>query len=411
MNPESQVLDGDGLGTLVRAPAVASRPMRADFLAFSPPAIGEDEIAEVVDALRSGWITTGPKAHRFEQEFAARLGAPGALGLNSCTAGLHTALATFGIGPGDEVITTPMTFAASVNVIEHVGARPVLVDVDPETLNIDPAAVERAVTPRTRAILPVHFAGHPAELDPLAELAARHRLSIVEDAAHALPASYRGRPIGSGTNPVAFSFYATKNLTSGEGGMLTGVSGFLERARMLSLHGMDRDGWKRYAKGGSWFYEIVAPGFKYNMTDIQAALGLAQLRRLSAMQQRRCEVVALYNAAFCDSDALELPAERAHVEHAWHLYVVRLRLEALRIDRAQVIRELAERNIGTSVHFIPVHLHPWYRERYGFVPGQFPVAYGSYLRTVSLPLHPGLTDADVGDVASALLDVLDHFRR
>lgn len=411
MKAEPAALDSAEIGTIEAVPSSAPRSVRGSYLPFSPPAVGEDEIAEVVDTLRSGWITTGPKTRRFEEEFSARLGAPGALGLNSCTAGLHTALAALRIGPGDEVITTPMTFAASVNVIEHVGARPVLADVEPDTLNIDPGAVERAITPRTRAILPVHFAGHPAELDAIAELALTHRLAVVEDAAHALPASYRGRWIGAGENPVAFSFYATKNLTTGEGGMLTGGAGFLEQARVLSLHGMDRDGWKRYSKGGNWFYEVVAPGFKYNMTDIQAAMGLAQLRRLDAMQARRREVVALYDEAFRDVDALELPVERPHVEHAWHLYVVRLRLDRLSIDRDQVIRELTERNIGTSVHFIPVHLHPWYRERYGFVPGQFPVAYGSYLRTLSLPLHPGLSDEDVEDVVSALLDVVERFRR
>ena len=411
MESDARPLDGSDIGTLTGGAPASALPFRASYLPFSPPAVGEDEIAEVVEALRSGWITTGPKAGQFEAAFAARLGAPGALGLNSCTAGLHTALATLGIGPGDEVITTPMTFAASVNVIEHVGARPVLVDVEHDTLNIDPAAVERAITPRTRALLPVHFAGHPAELDALWALARQHGLAVIEDAAHSLPAAYRGRPIGSGANPVAFSFYATKNLTTGEGGMLTGSAEFLERARVLSLHGMDRDGWKRYAKGGNWFYEIVAPGFKYNMTDIQAAMGLAQLRRLDAMQRRRREVVSLYHDALRDEEAVELPVERGHVEHAWHLYVVRLRLDRLRIDRDQVIRELTARNIGTSVHFIPVHLHPWYRERYGFVPGQFPVAYASYLRTISLPLHPGLTDEDAGDVTDAVLDVVERFRR
>ena len=411
MESDARPLDGSDIGTLTGGAPASALPFRASYLPFSPPAVGEDEIAEVVEALRSGWITTGPKAGQFEAAFAARLGAPGALALNSCTAGLHTALATLGIGPGDEVITTPMTFAASVNVIEHVGARPVLVDVEHDTLNIDPAAVERAITPRTRALLPVHFAGHPAELDALSALARQHGLAVIEDAAHSLPAAYRGRPIGSGANPVAFSFYATKNLTTGEGGMLTGSAEFLERARVLSLHGMDRDGWKRYAKGGNWFYEIVAPGFKYNMTDIQAAMGLAQLRRLDAMQRRRREVVGRYHDAFRDEEALELPVERGHVEHAWHLYVVRLRLDRLRIDRDQVIRELTARNIGTSVHFIPVHLHPWYRERYGFVPGQFPVAYASYLRTISLPLHPGLTDEDAGDVTDAVLDVVERFRR
>ncbi len=384
---------------------------RAEFLPFSPPCVGEEEIQEVVDTLRSSWITTGPKTRRFEEEMRALLDAPSSLALNSCTAGLHTALATLGIGPGDEVITTPVTFAASVNVIEHVGARPVLVDVEPDTLNIDPARVEAAVTPRTRAVLPVHYAGHPVELDRLGEIAAAAGLAVVEDAAHALPARYKGRMVGSGENPAAFSFYATKNLTTAEGGLLTGAPEFIDRARVISLHGMSRDAYKRYDQAGSWFYEVLAPGFKYNMTDIQASLGLWQLRRLAGFQARRREVVAAYHAAFAGVDALQLPVERAEVEHAWHLYVLRLRPETLTIDRGRFIEELKARNIGTSVHFIPVHLHPFYRDRYGYAPGDFPVALDSYERMLSLPLNPGMSDADVADVVDAVLDVVERFRR
>jgi dTDP-4-amino-4,6-dideoxygalactose transaminase len=380
-------------------------------LPFSPPLIGEEEISEVVDTLRSDWITTGPKTKRFEKEFAAYLDAPGALALNSCTAGLHTALATLGIGPGDEVITTPMTFAASVNVIEHVGAQPILVDVEPDTLNLDPALVAAAITPRTRAVLPVHFAGHPADLDPIAELATTHRLAVIEDAAHALPARYRNRPIGAGGNPVAFSFYATKNLTTAEGGMLTGDAEFLDRARVVSLHGMSRDAWKRYERGGNWFYEVVVPGFKYNMTDIQAALGLWQLRKLAGFQERRRAIVRMYDEAFAQDDALELPARRPEVEHAWHLYVLRLRPGALRIHRDQFIEELRLRNIGTSVHFIPIHVHPYYRDKYHYQPDSFPVAYGNYQRMLSLPLNPRLADGDVHDVIEAVLDVVRRHRR
>jgi dTDP-4-amino-4,6-dideoxygalactose transaminase len=371
--------------------------------------VGEDEIQEVVDTLRSSWITTGPKTRRFETEFRDYVGAPGALALNSCTAALHTALVTLGIGPGDEVITTPMTFAASVNVIEHVGARPVLVDVEPDTLNLDPAAVEAALTPRTRAIIPVHYAGHPVDLDPILELAERHGATVLEDAAHALPARYRGRMIGSGSNPAAFSFYATKNLTTAEGGALTGSPELLDRARVVSLHGMSRDAWKRYDKGGSWFYEVLLPGFKYNMTDIQASLGLVQLRRMEAFQARRREVVDAYTRAFAAAEALQVPVERPEVEHAWHLYVLRLRPEALTIDRDRFVQELTERNIGTSVHFIPVHLHPYYRDRYGYRPEDFPVAYGNYRRMLSLPLHPGLTDQDVQDVIEAVKDVVHTY--
>jgi len=373
--------------------------------------IGEEEINEVVATLRSGWITTGPKTKRFETNLAAYLGASGALALNSCTAALHTALVTLGVGPGDEVITTPLTFAASVNVIEHVGARPVLVDVEADTLNIDTALMERAITPRTKAIIPVHFAGHPVDLDPLYDAAQRRGLAVLEDAAHALAARYKGRLIGSGENPVAFSFYATKNLTTGEGGMLTGNPEFLERARLISLHGMSRDAWKRYDKGGKWYYEVLYPGFKYNMTDIQAALGLWQLKKLPGFEERRRAVVALYDQAFAQEDALETPVERPEVEHAWHLYVLRLRLEALRIDRDQFIEELTNRNIGTSVHFIPIHLHPYYRDKYAFTPESYPIAYSNYRRMISLPLNVRLSDADVADVIEAVRDVGSEFRR
>lgn len=384
---------------------------RAQFLPFAPPAIGDEEINEVVDTLRSQWITTGPKTKRFEAEFAAYQGASGALALSSCTAALHTALVTLGIGPGDEVITTPMTFAASVNVIEHVHARPVLVDVEPDTLNLDPRAVEAALTPRTQAILPVHFAGHPVDLDALHALASAHRAAIVEDAAHALPAAYKGRRIGSGANPVAFSFYATKNMTTAEGGMLTADPAFLDRARIVGLHGMSRDAWKRYGQGGSWRYDVLLPGFKYNMTDIQASLGLCQLRKLERFQQRRREVVQCYHTAFANEPALELPVERPDVTHAWHLYVLRLRPEALSIGRDRFIEELTRRNIGTSVHFIPIHLHPYYRDKYGYVPSSFPNALASFDRMLSLPLHSRLSDADVADVIEAVLDVVQVHRR
>jgi len=391
-----------------RAPAPARR---RTFLTFAPPQIGQAEIDAVVDTLKSAWITTGPKTRAFEREFAAFVGAQGALALNSCTAGLHTALATLGIGPGDEVITTPMTFCASVNVIEHVGARPVLVDVEPDTLNIDPERIAAAITPRTRAILPVHYAGHPVELDVITTLAGVRGLAVVEDAAHAIPARFKGRFIGAGPNPTAFSFYATKNLTTAEGGMLTGEPAFLERARTISLHGMNRDAWKRYDQGGSWRYDVLLPGFKYNMTDIQAAIGLCQLRRQDVFQRRRREVVARYTAAFGADPALEPPVVRPDVEHAWHLYVLRLRLDALRIGRDRFIEELTARNIGTSVHFIPVHLHPYYRDKYGYAPEAFPVAYGNYLRLLSLPLHPGLSDRDIDDVIEAVLDVARTHRR
>lgn len=384
---------------------------RTAFLPFSPPDIDEADIAAVAEAMRSGWITTGPRVKKLEEEFTKFTGAPGAAAFNSCTAALHTALIALGTGPGDEVITTPNTFCASVNVIEHVGAKPVLVDVEPDTLNIDPALVARAVTKRTRVIIPVHFAGHPADLDPILEVASAKQITVLEDAAHSLPARYKGRMVGSAANPAAFSFYATKNLTTGEGGMLTGAPELLDRARVAGLHGMSRDAWKRYDKGGSWFYEVLMPGFKYNMPDIQAALGLAQLAKLERLQKRRHEIVAKYDAAFAGNDALETPARRANVDPAWHLYTLRLRPGTLGIGRDEFIQELAARNIGSSVHFIPVHLHPFYREKYGFKPSDFPVAFSNYERIFSIPLHPRLTDADVGDVSTAVLDIVrQHLR-
>jgi dTDP-4-amino-4,6-dideoxygalactose transaminase len=316
-----------------------------------------------------------------------------------------------GIRPGDEVITTPMTFCACANVIEHLGARPVLVDVEPDTLNLSPTGVESAITRRTRAILAVHYAGHPVDLDSIEHVAQDNGVAVIEDAAHALPASYKGRLIGSGENLVAFSFYATKNLTTGEGGMLTGPPELISRAKTLGLHGMSRDAWKRYGAGGSWFYRVDEPGFKYNMTDVQAAMGVAQLRKLDRFQARRREIVAAYNHAFQDVDAFETPVERPEVEHAWHLYVLRLRLGALRIGRDQFIDELTALNIGTSVHFIPIHVHPFYQQKYHYQPTQFPVAYASYQRMLSLPLHPMLTEADVSDVISAVRDVAERFAR
>jgi dTDP-4-amino-4,6-dideoxygalactose transaminase len=401
--------------------------MRSSFLSFSPPLIGEEEINEVIDTLRSDWITTGPKVKRFEDKFAALIGAPAALALNSCTAALHTALATLGIGPGDAVITTPMTFCSSVHVIEHVGATPVLVDVEPDTLNIDPNQIVKSLERsrlNVRATLPVHLYGHPCQMDAILDIAQQYNLAVIEDAAHALPAKYKGQYIGGWKTEdgspkseiripklTCFSFYATKNLTTAEGGMLTGSPEFLDEARLWSLHGMSRDAWKRYSFEGSWYYEVVRPGFKYNMTDIQAAIGLHQLRKLPQFQARRREIVRRYNEAFSQFEELQIPTERPEVEHAWHLYVLRLNVERLNVSRNQFIEELKTRNIGTSVHFIPIHLHPYYRDKYGYQPDDFRVAYREYQRMVSLPLYPRMTDDDVDSVIEAVDDVVKTFKR
>lgn len=386
--------------------------------------IGADEIAEVVDTLRSDWITTGPKVKRFEEHFAEFLECDDAIAVSSCTAALHLSLLALGIGKGDAVITTPLTFCSGVNVIEHVGATPILADVEPDTLNMDAEQVQlqiqRAETQlglRVRAILPVHLYGHPCNRDAMLELARTHRLAIIEDAAHALPARYKGHQIGypdrSENVPVVtcFSFYATKNMTTAEGGMLTGPADLLREARSWSLHGMNRDALKRYGASGSWFYDVVHPGFKYNMTDIQAALGIHQLRKLLQFHARRRAIVGKYNAAFQGYEEFGIPRERREVEHAWHLYVLRLNLNVLRITRDEFISELRERNIGCSVHFIPIHLHRYYREKYGYKPEDFPVAFREYQGIVSLPLSPRMNDADVEDVISAITDIAEHSRR
>lgn len=384
---------------------------RSEFLWFQPPCLDEREAKAVADVLASGWITTGLVCKKFETAFTEQFGSPAALGVSSCTAAMHIALATLGVGPGDEVITTPMTFAATVNVIEQVGAKPILADVEPDTLNVDPREIAKKVTPRTRAIMPVHYAGHPADLDAIRDIASSYHLSIVEDAAHAVAAKYKGQWIGCGENPVAFSFYATKNLTTAEGGMLTGSRDFVEHARVLSLHGMSHDAWNRYSREGDWYYEIVAPGFKYNMSDITAAIGLVQLEKLGRMQERRRAIARRYTSALAGCDALQCPTERADVLHAWHLYVLRLNLAALRIDRARFIEELKTRNIGSSVHFIPVHLHPYYRDKYGYAPSDFPVAYDNYQRVISLPMSARHTDQDIDDVIEAVLGIADQYRR
>ncbi len=378
---------------------------------FSPPNISEEEIAEVVDTLRTDWITTGPKTKKFEEEFARRVDAPAAIAMNSCTAGLHVALATLGIGRGDKVLTTPMTFAASVNVIEHVGATPVLCDVEPDTLNISPKEIERKLTPDVEAIVVVHYAGHPVDLDPIQRIAATHDVRIVEDAAHALPATYKGKTIGSHGHLTAFSFYATKNITTCEGGMLTGDAHLLERARVLHLHGMSKDAARRYEKGGSWRYEILAPGFKYNMTDVASAIGRVQLRRMEAFQRRREEIVARYDAAFSQMPELQPPTVRDDVESAHHLYVLRLVQERLSISRDDFIRALADLGVTASVHFIPIHVHPYYRDTYGYRPDDFPVAWNAFQRMLSLPLYSRMADEDVDHVIGAVEHLVRSHRR
>ncbi len=380
--------------------------MSLPFLPFAFPEIGDDEIAEVVDTLRSGWLTTGPKAKRFEDDFRAWLGDPTlqSLAVNSATAGLHLALEALGIGPGDEVITTTHTFTATAEVVRYLGADVKLVDIDPATLCIDPRAVERAVGPKTRAIIPVHYGGLAADMDAILEIARRHGLGVVEDAAHALPTTRGGKLIGTlGSDATVFSFYANKTITTGEGGMVVSRDPKLvKRMKTMRLHGMSRDAFDRFTSTvPSWYYEIVAPGFKYNLTDIAAAIGIHQLRRVEEFQRLRQAVAARYSAALAGLPLLCPPEPAAGERHAWHLYPIRL-TDAAPIGRDALIERLFAAGIGCSVHYIPLHLQPYWRDRYALDASSFPHSQCAYERMVSLPIYTRMTDADVDRVVDAL---------
>ena len=430
---------------------------RETFLPFALPDLGDAELEEVKSVLESGWITTGPKTHQFEQEFARYVGAKHAVAVNSCTAAMHLSLEATGVQPGDFVLTTPYTFAATAEVVRYFDAIPVFVDVERDTLNMHPQALvqtcddlasslggARASMPavaramaratdtrslrlrsgrarhrpapgpgRIKAVIPVHMAGHPYEVEACAAFAKTHQLAVIEDAAHACSATYREKPIGSATPGVAttcFSFYATKTLATGEGGMMTtDADDYAERIRMMSLHGISKDAWKRYTASGSWYYEIIAPGFKYNMSDLAAAIGLAQLRKVDAMRQRRADIAARYNEAFGRYDELEVPAVRPHVGHAWHLYTLRLNA-GLSISRDEFIEHLKDAHIGTSVHFIPLQIHPYYEAAFGYRPEDLPVAFQEYQREISLPIYSRMSDADVRSVIDAVSNVVEQFR-
>ena len=381
--------------------------MRKDFLPFARPSIGEDAIQDIAESIRSGWITTGPKTLAFEKEFARVVDAPYALAVNSATAGLHLALMALGIGQGDEVVTTPMTFAATVNTILFTGARPVLADIDRRTLNIRPEAIEAAITPHTKAIVPVHFAGRPCRMEEILEIARKHRLAVIEDAAHAMGASWSGGPVGrtpaSERRICVFSFHPTKNITTGEGGMVcTGDEEAAEAVSVMRQHGMSKGAWNRYAATGTPHYDIVVPGLKYNMLDIQAAIGLSQLRELDRFNARRRDLVAAYRRAFDGLPGLILPPEpEAGTVHSWHIFTPLIDTGALTIDRDRFMALMREQNIGTALHYQAVHLYTYYRKTFGWKPGDFPEAEYVSERIVSLPLFPAMTDEDLADAADA----------
>jgi dTDP-4-amino-4,6-dideoxygalactose transaminase len=401
----------DRTTTLPERAGESATAARSTFLPFHRPWIDEAEIAEVVDTLRSGWLTMGPKTLQFEEQFATYVGARFAVALNSCTSALHLALDALGIRPDDEVITSVYTFTATAAVTLHLGGRPVLVDIQPDTMTMDPEQVAAKITPRTKAIVPVHMAGVPCDMDPLLELASKHGLRIVEDAAHTLPAHYKSRSIGSISDMTAFSFYATKNITTGEGGMITTDSDeYADRLRVRRLHGISRDAWKRYTSEGSWYYEVEYPGYKYNPTDINSALGLQQLRRADRFHAVRAYYASLYQLGLSDVPEITLPEPPPWGTHSWHLYVIQLNLDQLTIDRDAFMRLLREENIGASVHFIPLHLHPYYRERFGYRPTDFPNALQAYRRAISLPLYPRMSEGDVWDVIRAVRRIVERHR-
>jgi perosamine synthetase len=385
------------------------KPVRKTLLPYGRPSIGEDDIQAVVDVLRSDWLTTGPKVEEFEDAFAAWVGAKHAVSFSSGTGALHGAAFTAALKPGDEAITSPMTFAATANCVLYQGATPIFADVSDDTLNLDPEQVAARINPRTRTILPVDYAGHPADLDAIKELAAKHGLIVIEDASHALGAEYKGRHAGSVADMTVFSFHPVKHLATGEGGIVTtDRADFAETLRRFRNHGISSDARQRHSQG-QWHYEMVLLGFNYRLTDIACALGLSQLKKLEENLARRREIAALYAAAFHDLEAVRVPVVRTGVNPAWHLYPIRLKLERLTADRGRIFRALRAENIGVNVHYIPVHFHPYYRDHLGYRAGEHPIAEDAYERLISLPMFHGMSDQDVEDVIAGVAKVLNHY--
>lgn len=387
-------------------------PVRANYLVFGQPLIGEEEIAEVVATLRSNWLSTGPKSVQFAKNIRDYVGSPYALATNSCSSAIHLALVVSGIGPGDEVITTPMTFAATVNTVVHTGAKPVFADIQPSWFNIDPKEIEKKITKKTKAILPVHFAGLACDMDPILDIAQKHGLYVIEDAAHAIGTEYKGKKIGSIGDFTCFSFYVTKNITTSEGGVLTtrhqdkGVM-----AEKLSLHGLDLDAWQRYSNRGFKHYEVIYPGYKYNMTDIAASLGLQQLKRIDEFIDTRQRYAEIYEKALKEIPEVFVPEYHDSGRHAWHLYPVLIRSEKLKISRDQFVEALHHENIGAGVHYRAIHFQKYYRETFHYKRGDFPNAELVSDNVISLPLSPKMTLHDVEDTIHAVRKIVTYYRR
>ena len=386
--------------------------MTPELLPFHQASIGEEEVKEIIQTLNSGWLTTGQKTRLFEKTFADYIGCKHAIGLNSCTSGLHLSLVVSGVSSGDEVITSPITFPATTNVIVHQNAKPVFVDVEPETLNINCSEIESKINDSTKAILPVHFAGHPCDMDTIISLAQKHNLTVIEDAAHALESKYHGNKIGAIGNFTAFSFYATKNITTGEGGMLTtNDDHYADKLRILSLHGISKNAWKRYGKDGFQHWELLMPGYKYNMFDIQASLGIHQIKKVESFLNRRVQIVKKYNDAFEKTEEIQLLKPESNIKHAHHLYVIVIKTENLKVSRDKVLNEIQKRGIGVAVHFRSLHLQPFFKQHFNYKKGMFPQAEYLSDRVISLPLYPKMTDEDVSRVIETVLSVLHSFRQ
>lgn len=386
--------------------------MKINSVPFFRMKFSQAEIKSVTKAIKSGWLTTGLVSREFEKKFCGYVGAKYGAAVGSCTAGLHLALKILDLNKNDEIITTPYTFVASTEAIIHSGAKPVFADIDPATLNIDPDSISSKLNSLTRAIVPVHIAGLPCRMDKIQSIAKKNDLYIVNDAAHAIGASFKGKRIGSIGDLSSFSFYATKNLTTAEGGMVTtNRKEYADRIKILSLHGMDRKAWKRYLDQGSWYYEVVDLGYKYNLADMNAALGLAMMERLGSLQEKREQIAGWYDSALGKYDELELPARDKDSEHAWHLYIIKLHLEKLKIDRDKFIKELTTLHVGTSVHFIPLFIQPYYRGKYGLAAKYFPNAYNAFKRVISLPFFPDLRKAEVQYVADSIGKIIAKYKK
>ena len=386
--------------------------MNKDFLFFHKPFISDDEVDEIVDTVRSGWLSMGPKTIKFEEAFNSYIGCKKSIAVSSWTAAGHLTLEAYGIRPGDEVIVPTMTFPATAEIVCYFGAKPVIVDVEEDTLNISLKEIEKAITSRTKAIIPVHYAGQPCDMDEIHEIAKNNNLKVIEDAAHSLPATYKGKKVGTISDVTCFSFYATKTLSTGEGGMIcTNDEEIAERCTIMRMHGINRDAWKRYTESSSWYYEVIAPGFKYNFTDLQASLGLPQLKKVDQMWQSRKNIAAKYTQALKDNELLTLHGVKENRDSSWHLFPIRLKLEFLKINRAQLIDEMRKLNVGAGVHFMPIHQHIYYNQTFKLDNKNYPIASSVFPKLVSLPIYPGMQDGHVDRVINVLVDLLEKYKK